>query len=446
MNRSEYLMALYDALDDIPKQERTDALSEYQEYFKNELEKGRTEEEVCLSLGDPVTLAYAIKQRRGYGKFTEHNPPKARPSGFFRLAKLITGIVITMTILSVAGISISSSKGFGLGNLSFGIGKKYDVNEEKTVDLGSADTITIKTFSATSEIKTSNSFNVQASMKGNVRTTDPDAVPTLEVSKSGNSIIIEEKRKTNNILGSFSSNIWLDINIPESFHGEIRYEGYSGNFIASNLDLKHFKLNQLSGNIDLNDINLESNFDLSSTSGNIKINRLKAREATLQSTSGNKDFNDLSLSGNINIKSTSGKIKIEKISCSELILDSTSGTIEIEKSQMDNMSIKSLSGNVNVKELEGGARIEATSGNINVSVSKLKNKINISAFSGSIKLEMPSKSSFSLDSKVTSGNISCDFNLEDEDSGKKSLRGLYGDGEVPVNLSTTSGNIKIEKG
>ncbi len=67
MNRSEYLMALYDALNDIPVQERTDIVSEYQEYFRSETEKGRTEEEISLSLGDPVTLAYAIKHRRGYG-------------------------------------------------------------------------------------------------------------------------------------------------------------------------------------------------------------------------------------------------------------------------------------------------------------------------------------------------------------------------------------------
>ncbi|NLO98684.1 MAG: DUF1700 domain-containing protein, partial [Clostridiaceae bacterium] len=52
MNRSEYLMALYDALNDIPVQERTDIVSEYQEYFRSETEKGRTEEEISLSLGD----------------------------------------------------------------------------------------------------------------------------------------------------------------------------------------------------------------------------------------------------------------------------------------------------------------------------------------------------------------------------------------------------------
>jgi len=57
MTRSEYLMALYDALNDIPAQERTDIISEYQEYFKSEMEKGYTEEEICTSLGGPGTLA-----------------------------------------------------------------------------------------------------------------------------------------------------------------------------------------------------------------------------------------------------------------------------------------------------------------------------------------------------------------------------------------------------
>lgn len=446
MNRSEFLMALYDALNDIPKQERTDAVSEYQEYFKNEMEKGLIEEEICLSLGDPVTLAYAIKQRRGYGQFTERpSHRRARPSGFFKLAKIITGVVIGMTILSVLGMSFSFSKGFSLKNLSFGIGDKYDIDLEKDIDLGSADTIIIKTFSATSEIKTSNSFNIHASLEGSVRTTNPDNLPTLEVSKSGNTIIVEEKRKTDNFLGSISSNLWLDVNIPESFHGEIRCEGHSGNFIASHLELSNFKLDQFSGNIDLDDIILNNGLELSSTSGNIKINKLKAKEASVKSTSGNKDFYDLYVSGNIQISSTSGKITIKDTNCNELILDSTSGTVRVEKSQIENASIKSLSGNVTVDELSGGAAIEATSGNINVSFSDVKNKIAISAFSGNIRLEIPDKSDFRLESKATSGNIRCGFDLADASSGKKSLSGRHGSGNIPISLSTTSGNINIDK-
>ena len=68
MNKSEYLMILYDTLNDVPSDVRTGIVSEYRDYFNKELEKGRTEEEIIMSLGDPVTLAYAAKQMRGYGK------------------------------------------------------------------------------------------------------------------------------------------------------------------------------------------------------------------------------------------------------------------------------------------------------------------------------------------------------------------------------------------
>ena len=101
MNRSEYLMALYDALDGIPTQERTDAVSEYREYFISEIEKGRTEDEICVSLGDPITLAYAIKQRRGYGankQETFYEKPRRTHGVFRKVASAVTVTVILFTV------------------------------------------------------------------------------------------------------------------------------------------------------------------------------------------------------------------------------------------------------------------------------------------------------------------------------------------------------------
>lgn len=154
MNRSEYLMALYDALDDIPAQERTDAISEYQEYFRSEAEKGRTEEEICFSLGDPITLAYAIKQRRGYSagkQETFYEKPRRKHGILKRIATVITVAVILFTVLG-GSIMINVSKGSGL---IFGFGKKYEINDIREINLDSEKTIIIRTSSTNTSILSS---------------------------------------------------------------------------------------------------------------------------------------------------------------------------------------------------------------------------------------------------------------------------------------------------
>ena len=276
MNRSEYLMTLYDALDGIPTQERTDVVSEYQEYFRSEAEKGRTEEEIYLSLGDPVTLAYAIKQRRGYGaqkQETFHDKPPRRHGVFKSIASVITVIVILFTVLG-GTVMFSISKDSGL---IFGIGKKYEINDIRETNLDSAKTIIVRTSSTNTSILQSDYEKVKSSLVGNVRSTSQDYVPTLEITKSGDTIIIEEKRKVFAIIGFYWENVNLDISIPKSFQGDIKYEGKSGNFNSSDLDIDNFIFKLSSGNVHLDNITLKNDLDFTSTSGVLTVKGLKAR-------------------------------------------------------------------------------------------------------------------------------------------------------------------------
>ncbi|NLE24629.1 MAG: DUF4097 family beta strand repeat protein [Clostridiaceae bacterium] len=444
MNRSEYLMALYDALDGIPTQERTDAISEYREYFISEIEKGRTEDEICVSLGDPITLAYAIKQRRGYGankQETFYEKPRRTHGVFRKVASAVTVTVILFTVLG-GSLMFNISKGSGL---IFGFGKKYEINDIRETDLDSANTIIVRTTSANTSILPSDNRKIETSLVGNVRSTSPDYVPKLEITKSGDTIIIEEKRKGFAIIGFNWENVNLDISIPKSFKGDIRYEGTSGDFDSSDLDIDNFIFRLSSGNARLDNITLKNDLDFTSTSGDITIDRLKARNFTLQSSSGNKKLSDISVKDKFNINSTSGDTELKGINSDELRIDSTSGVINIDGIKLELLSVESKSGNVNVDDFEGSAQIEVTSGNIKLSVDEAKKEIYLKASSGNVELEMPSNTGFTLDSKFSSGNIKCDFDLDDKDSGDHKLRGRYRGGNIPVNINTTSGNIEIEK-
>ena len=61
MNKKEYLEELSKVLRKLPKEDREDIISDYQEHFAIGLEKGRTEEEISKALGNPKNVAKQIK-------------------------------------------------------------------------------------------------------------------------------------------------------------------------------------------------------------------------------------------------------------------------------------------------------------------------------------------------------------------------------------------------
>ena len=57
MNKKEFLGRLSELIKDIPEEEKKDILFDYEEHFRIGLEKGRKEEEIVASLGDPKVIA-----------------------------------------------------------------------------------------------------------------------------------------------------------------------------------------------------------------------------------------------------------------------------------------------------------------------------------------------------------------------------------------------------
>ncbi|GAG84202.1 unnamed protein product [marine sediment metagenome] len=57
MNKKEFLGRLSELIKDISEEEKEDILFDYEEHFRIGLEKGRKEEEIAASLGDPKVIA-----------------------------------------------------------------------------------------------------------------------------------------------------------------------------------------------------------------------------------------------------------------------------------------------------------------------------------------------------------------------------------------------------
>ena len=61
MNKKQFLDQLTVSLRGIPKEDRLDIISDFEEHFRFGLEKGRTEDELSDSLGNPKALANQLK-------------------------------------------------------------------------------------------------------------------------------------------------------------------------------------------------------------------------------------------------------------------------------------------------------------------------------------------------------------------------------------------------
>ncbi len=115
MNKTQFLMTFYDALEGLTGSVKADIMTEYQEIFRSGMEQGQTEEEIAASLGDPITLAYAVKSRHG----GMNNGP--RKVGFIRF--LFKGFaLILFNLIFVLGPSVGALGALiGFWAASFGL-------------------------------------------------------------------------------------------------------------------------------------------------------------------------------------------------------------------------------------------------------------------------------------------------------------------------------------
>ena len=88
MNRKEYLDTLEKLLADCPAEERKSVLYDYEEHFRAGTEKGRAEEEIARTLGEPREIVRLI--RAGYAV--------RRAESGYSLGKIFRAVVATVAL------------------------------------------------------------------------------------------------------------------------------------------------------------------------------------------------------------------------------------------------------------------------------------------------------------------------------------------------------------
>lgn len=163
-------------------------------------------------------------------------------------------------------------------------------------------------------------------------------------------------------------------------------------------------------------------------------------------TSGNVEFADFDLA-DVSIDLTSGNLDFKNISAEKIDIRMTSGDIEVSNVDSESMDIRMTSGNMDLHNFNGKITGHSTSGNVVIAYDDRMDDLSFSCTSGNIEVYyngIDVNASFEL--KTTSGNVETEVGMSENVAIKNNkIYGTSGDGTYTVELSLTSGNIKIYK-
>lgn len=256
-----------------------------------------------------------------------------------------------------------------------------DIDEEKFEEIDGINHIKIETSFIDVNIITENRNDIKIRYNGHLRA---NYIPELETDKSGNTLRIYFKRNKTSSYTVTSSNVKLDVYIPNTYKDNIDIISSSGDVYISNMEL--------------------SQLDLSASSGYITVDNITTDSLYTQTSSGDQI--------------------IKNVTSMKSNLNASSGTLE-------------------VSNYKGDLYANTSSGDMKFDYSTFDNSIIANASSGEIEIILPNDSQFNLNANTSSGQIKVDFPIKISRKDDDSLSGTVGNSFNNIKVTTSSGDIWI---
>lgn len=260
----------------------------------------------------------------------------------------------------------------------------FTINEERKTSIENITMIDIEITSADLKFHLVDTDEIEVKLAGKI---------TCFLCNVSNKFRFEEKNNVLNINSSFNSigvfistNLKMDIYLPKQFDKKLKINGVSSDIILKDLNLDELKVTSVSGDIILKNINVNNEVILKNTSGDIILDNLYA---------------------DVNFNTVSGDLEVYKI-YGNIIGNTTSGNVDIE---------------ILVNELN----------------------INIVTVSGDVEIGLDEDANFYFELNTVSGDIDIDFDYLVNNNSKNYKSGKVGNGDNYIKINTVSGDIDIEK-
>ncbi|MEH7441150.1 DUF4097 domain-containing protein [Bacillus sp. JJ1122] len=139
----------------------------------------------------------------------------------------------------------------------------------------------------------------------------------------------------------------------------------------------------------------------------------------------------------------SGSMVLKNLDVKTLEQRISSGEVEINSLSAETGTFEVSSGSVNVQNYTGKLDADVSSGELEIQMDELKDSVSLNVSSGDIELDLPDDAGFTLNGKTSSGDLSCDFPLENKQESDKRLSGKHGNGKHKIDANVSSGDIEI---
>ena len=177
-----------------------------------------------------------------------------------------------------------------------------------------------------------------------------------------------------------------------------------------------------SGSGDLKVSNIGDQVRVSTGSGHISVDR--ARSGVHASTG----------SGDILIAQAVGNLRAS----------TGSGDVTVQQSGPGDVQVNSASGRVQINGVDGSLRVQTASGNVSVQ-GKGSGSWKLESASGNMDIHLAPEQGFFLRAHTVSGGIHTGREMTVQGSmGEHNIEGKVGDGALPLEVRTVSGNIQVD--
>lgn len=328
-------------------------------------------------------------------------------------------MVILLVIILVFGLlSTGCMFNFGIADaLRF---KKYNINEEETIEIDNIDDIVVVSLASKINFHESKNSNVRVHLHGTLKS---NFEPELIIDKKSDKVEIRTEKKSFKDKSTRDNKLILDIYLPSNYNNNLNVSAVSGDII-----LRDFKFDDL---------------ELSAVSGNIDIDNIEAEYVTTNTVSGDVKGNNIQANDEFKHNSVSGEMEISDIETDDLSSNTVSGRIILIDFNTDNANLITISGRVELRGSIGSADVDTTSGDVIIETSRLEGDIDINAVSGDIKLDIPKNADFEFTADTVSGTLDTEFEFSNIKIDKNKLQGTKGSGKYKIDIDTVSGDIEI---
>jgi DUF4097 and DUF4098 domain-containing protein YvlB len=196
-----------------------------------------------------------------------------------------------------------------------------------------------------------------------------------------------------------------------------------------------------SGDVDLT--GAEGAISIETSSGDVEAHDI-ANGLTVRSSSGDVTLDHVG--GQLDVQTSSGDVQLEEGQVDNAIVQTNSGDVKLE-GVAGSLTLHSNSGDITVREAQDGLLdIQNSSGDVDYSGSLASDgSFSVTASSGDVTLHLPETSDFTLEASTSSGDLRNDFQLRGEQQEGNTRAGTVGAGGPLLQVSTSSGDITIER-